>query len=83
MVFSKSRLIQKSLIVFIGDPTVLETLGVNFRHAAGPIDPATPMPSDKILSPKLWLFASYLGVLFPHYVQILLLGLHGILCKVG
>ena len=76
MVFSKSRLIQKSLIVFIGsaqaDPTVLETLGVNFRHAAGPIDPATSMPSDKILSPKLWLFASYLGVLFPHYVQILL-----------
>ena len=67
----------------LADPTVLETLGVNFRRAAGPIGPVTPMPKDEFLSPKLWLFASNLGVLFPHYVQILLLWLHGILCKVG
>ena len=54
----------------LADPTVLETLGVNFRRAAGPLGPATPMPRDKFLSPKLWLFASYLGGLSPHFVQI-------------
>ena len=33
----------------LADPTVLETLGVNFRRAAGPPGPATPMSKDKFL----------------------------------
>ena len=45
----------------LADPTVLETLGVNFRHPAGPLGPATPHEKDKFLWPKSRLFASYLG----------------------
>ena len=33
----------------LADPTVLETQGVNFRRAAEPSGPATPMRKDKFL----------------------------------
>ena len=56
--------------VLIGAEFTRPNSSGNTRGQFSSPGPATPHVKDKFLSPKLWLFASYLGGLFPHYVQI-------------
>ena len=62
----------------LADPTVLETLGVNFRRAAG-----YPHAKRQIFVTKVEAICVIFGRFPPKFWEILLSGLPRILCKWG